>query len=82
MVVWLFATERLAKWMASGTLDASERLLNTFVYLGLPTLVYTTLAALGREGERPTLKRWHRLAALPLLAIAAHYMFGWFKFLP
>jgi hypothetical protein len=72
----------LAKWLASGHADPSGRLLATFLYLGIPTVVFTTLAAIGRDGERPKFVLWHRLAALPLLALAAHYMFSWFKWLP
>ena len=81
MVLWLFATERLAQWLASGEPDPSRRLLNTFAYMAAPTLVFTMLAALGREGERPKLELWHRLAAIPLLGLAAHVMFGWFPWI-
>jgi hypothetical protein len=81
-VLILFGTERAAKWMAAHNADPNRRLLDTFAYVGIPVILSTVLAAVGREGTRPELRRWHRLAAVPLLVLAAHYMFDWFKWIP
>ena len=81
-VLWLFATEKAVRLVTAHQTNPSVRLLDTFACLGVPTLIFTLLAALGRDGERKPLAMWHRLAAIPLLVLMAHYMFTWFKWIP
>ena len=77
-VLLLAAGDRIGKWLESRQPDPGRRLLDGLVFLALPTIVVTVLTVVGRTGERPTTKWWHRFAGLPLVPLLGHFMFGWF----
>ncbi len=64
----------LAKWQT----DAERQVVDGLVYLALPGLLVGALAMIGREGDRPQLQWWHRIAAIPLVGVLLHFNLGWF----
>lgn len=77
-VVMLLAGRGMGAWLERRQPEPGRRLVEGLVYLALPSVVFTVLALVGREGERPELKWWHRIAAVPLVGLLLHLMFGWF----
>ncbi len=81
-IILVVATDRITAWLGNAESDPQRRMLHTFVLVAVPVLLSTLVAVIGRDGERPQLRRWHRFASVPLLVLSAHYMFGLFLSLP
>ena len=69
ILVGQVAAHLLAKWQP----DAERQVLDGLVYLALPGLLVGVLSMIGRDGERPPLRWWHRIAAVPLVGVLLHF---------